>query len=855
MKIKKFYQISRCEHIAAYDNLLFEEGRYTVLSNGIKMFATLLATDMDKGVILNQVYAFLQKEYASLKMNFSWESTVYAEDDVRKFRRLLIRLASLTVVKANVATCFQVPEKLADGSDYLEGFVHLILQDEKEQYHAMIIHGGTCKRSMKGRSAQTSSSMDLEALLAKWSLEESYPGITIHSVYLTHKDDMPGKTLPDMEITGTAASNMHSLDYKAFYDANNQFDEEAFSRTICEAMVSEEKSCYGCYYASVCKTESLTIDSASQTFVESGYRVPSYTEEQMAAVRHKDGPMLVCAGPGSGKTATIIGRIKYLVEECNITPQFILVVTFTNKAAQELRERCLSFLKEENLPCIATLNAFAYRILHENQEELGKDLKLLTDGEQLRLIENICNVLPHLSGFKTENVYGNNGLYKTIQRKLNQFLKMTEYEFFQKNPDLGADFVSFASIYKEIIECNDYISFDEQISLSNVLFEQNPDILSIYQSIYKYVMVDEYQDVNEEQVKMLYHIAEHGNIMVVGDDDQNIFGFRGASADYMRDFPNHFPGAETVVLKDNFRSTKALVSAAQSLINNNQKRIQKDIRSGSDVDGVKPVVIKSMDISALSSLIEELIGSGYHYDDIAILAFKNSPLETLHGALEAPTILAKSYLRNDGLFTLAHSILRLHRNLNDDTAFLQLASLFGKRHLLKRVNGLSLYESVVREYGIEEGSVFAEELSLLKDVFALLDNTTDVRTFLSMCAYRIAWSGSDSVEVILEQVEKQKLSDTLALLAFMDAVVNFEDGLRVEVDTTGKITLITCHDAKGKEFPVVILWNDFSSKDEESRRLFYVAVTRSKERLYVMQEVSCKADFLDELPHEERGCA
>lgn len=855
MKVKKFYQLSRCEHIAVYDNLLFEEGRYTVLSNAIKMFATLLAAGMDKAVVLNQVDSFLQKEYASLKMNFAWESTVYAEDDVRKFRRLLIRLASLTVVKANVATCFQVPKKLADGSDYLEGFVHLILQDEKEQYHAMIIHGGTCKRSMKGRSAQTSSAMDLEALLAKWSLEESYPGITIHSVYLTHKDDMPGKTLPDMEITGTAASNMHSLDYKAFYDANNQFDKEAFSRIISEAMVPGEKTCNGCYYASVCKTESLAVNSVSQTFVESGYRVPSYTEEQMAAVQHKDGPMLVCAGPGSGKTATIIGRIKYLVEECNITPQFILVVTFTNKAAQELRERCLSFLKEENLPCIATLNAFAYRLLRENQEELGKDLKLLTDGEQLKLIENICSVLPPLSGFKTESVYGNNGLYRTVQRKLNQFLKMSEYEFFQKNPELGADFVSFASMYKEIIDCNDYISFDEQISLTNVLFEQNPNILSIYQSIYKYIMVDEYQDVNEEQVKMLYRIAEHGNMVVVGDDDQNIFGFRGASSDYMQKFPVHFPNAKTVVLKDNFRSTKALVSAAQSLIHNNQKRIQKDIRSGLSVDGLKPVVIKSMDVSAVSSLVEELLSDGYHYGDIAILASKNAPLEILHDALSVPTVLAKSYLRNDGLFTFARSVLRLYNNLNDDTAFLQIASLFGKRHLLKRVTGLSLYESVLQEFGNEEGSAFAEEFSLLKDIFTFLDNSDDIRMFLAMCAYRIGWDATDAVEVILEQVEKQRISGLDALLIFMDSIVNFEDGLRVEVNAPDKITLITCHDSKGKEFPVVILYNDLSAKDEESRRLFYVAVTRPKERLYVMQDVSCKADFLNEFPHEERGCA
>lgn len=866
MNIQKFYQRSRCENITAFENLLSKEGRYTVLGRATKLFATLLGTDMKRDVVLQQIYEYLETEYASLNLDFSWQSNVYAKDDIRKLRRLLVRLTELKVIKTNVATSFETTCDLGDGSNTLDGLVHLILQDRGGNYHAMIIHGGTCSRSMKGKSIQTAAAMDLHCMVAKVSLESCYPGILIHSVYLTHKNDRPGEVLKDIEISQTSSSNMHSLDYKGYYD-NGVFNENSMAQSIMEALEQGEKNCYSCYYHSFCKMPKLALAKSAQVSTENtGYRMPDYTEEQLKVIRHKEGPMLVCAGPGSGKTATIIGRIKYLVEECKITPQFILVVTFTNKAAQELKERCLSFLDETNLPCIATLNAFAYRILRSNQDCLGKELRLLTNDEQLKIIQNIADVSEPLSGFCYDHRYGKNGLYKTLARKMEQYFSMTDCEFFQKNPNIGNDFVGFAEMYRQIVDCNDYISFDEQIGMTNALFESNPDVLSIYQHLYQYIMVDEYQDVNAEQVKMLYAIANHGNIVVVGDDDQNIYGFRGASSDYMLSFPEAFPGAETIVLKDNFRSTKSLVSAAQALIHNNQKRISKDIRSGNGIEGVKPVVIKSLDPKEIDTLISELIAKGYHYDDIAILSPKNAPLEELHNSLSAPTVLAKSYLRHDGLFLFVYAVLKLYFNgMDDDVAFFQYTSLFGKQHLLKRRYGISLYESLLEKYGytdfrkeeisLQGDGIFADELSMLQNLFELLKSEPSIQTFLDMCVFSLDWNASDAKNVLLEQAELQGFQDIKTFVSFMDCIVNFEDEKRVEVDPSGKVTLITCHDAKGKEYPVVIIRNDYASKDEEVRRVFYVAVTRAKEQLYIFQDASCKADFLSELPHTERGCA
>lgn len=861
MKIQKFYRTNRCEHIADYENLLFEEGRYTILHKAIQLFATLMGSHMAKDTILYQINNYLQQEYLSLNLPFSWQKTIYAKDDTLKFRRLLLHLNNVEVAKSNVPISFKVPVALPDNSDTLEGLVHLILQDNHGIYHAMIIHSGTCHRTMKSRSIDTAAAMDLNCLVAKINLEKFYPNIQIHSVYLTHKNDTLDKVLRNLEISDSTTSNMHTLSYQGYYN-NGVLNESAIADAIKQSLVKSKKNCYECSYASLCKTPPINVEQKNvMTAPPSMYRIPDYTADQMNVVRHKEGPLLVCAGPGSGKTATIIGRIRYLVEECGITPQFLLVVTFTNKAAQELKERCLSFLDEWQLPKIATLHAFAYQILREHQELLEKDLKLLTNVEQFKIIQNIVSVIPPLTGFTYGQEYGNRGLYKTLAKTLNQYFAMSEYEFFSKNPNVGRDFIGFAKMYKEIIECNDYITFDEQISLTNKLFDENPDVLHVYQQLYQYVMVDEYQDVNAAQVKMLYAIAKHGNIVVVGDDDQSIYGFRGASADFMLQFTRIYPTAKTVVLKDNFRSTKSLVNAAQALIHNNHHRISKDIRSGSHIEGVQPMVINSLDSSVIDSLIDDLLKRGYHYDNIAILSTKNAPLEDLHNTLKAPSVLAKSYLRYDGLFTFAHSVLKLYYSkMSDDTAFLQYAELFKKRHLLSKEQGLGLYDSMLSKYGYDDlrtcsgrypadDGIFSRELGMLQDTFSLLENTPDIQTFLKMCVFQSNWNSSDAQDVILEQVNKQGIYDIRELLTFMDNLLSFEDEARVDVNTTGKVILSTCHDAKGKEFPVVIIRNDYSSNDEEVRRVFYVAVTRAKEQLYILQDKSCKTDFLKELPH------
>lgn len=870
MKIQSFYRQSRCEKMAGFEKLIFQEGRHLILKKATDMVCTLLMAGTERKVLLSQVRDFLKNEYEKMPVAFGWQHKQYMHD-VMLYYRLFSYLEENypVLLKAHLSTFFEVAEELPDGSCVLEGKVHLLYQDEDGRYHGMIIHSGTCSRSVKGKTIHTTAATDLHSMVAKYSLEKEYPDIVIHPVYLTHKEDKPDRIRTSFEVSDYASSNVHSLYYGDYYeDATDVFDYETFGMLIQNVVnTRKQDSCYGCSWGHLCKTPLLSFEDPKESAVteegvSGGYVMPIYTAEQLEVVHHVDGPMRVCAGPGSGKTATLIGRIKYLVEECKVPPQFILVVTFTREAATELKNRCLSFLDENNLPKISTLNAFCYGVLRENEDLLDRELNILTDTEKMRIVKNMVSVLPRLTGFKyaerEEDNYGPNGLYKTVSGRLDKYFSLGDYAFFQKYPELGSDFVDFARMYQEIIESKNYITFDEQITLCNQLFCDYPDVLAIYSTVYKYVMVDEYQDVNEAQVTMLYSLASHGNIVVVGDDDQSIYGFRGASADFMIRFPERFPSAKTVVFKDNFRSTKALVDAAQSLISNNKLRISKDIRSGKGIDGVLPMVIPSLDNEAIDSAIEGLLKEGFSYDDIAVLSTKNAPLEELHSSLKAPTLLAKSYLREDGLFIFAYNILQLYEDMGNDKAFLQFMTLFGKAELVCRKPSMTLYESTLEKLGLfdfrlegvgEENHPLEKEFSILNDFFSLLDKSPSISVYLDACKYALSWNTSNSMEVLMEELEKQGLSTLEEMYQCMTYIVNFSSEIRVEVNGDGKVTLITCHDSKGKEWPIVLIRNDYTSFTEEVRRLFYVGITRAQERLYVMQDASCKVDFLKEIPH------
>ena len=874
MNIATFYQHCRCEKISTMQHLLQEESRYPILDQAIKSALVSLSAGVHPDTICAQTYIQLKERYAKLEQTFPWKAAGDAKNDVLKLGRFFkwFQESNMSILKLFQSIQVPTPVPLPDGSNELCGKVDFICsckEDGKDTFYGFILHAGQAKKGARGRSLSTNIATDLAPLVAKLDLEGQYPGITICMVYLSREADTQDCVHPDFLVGYSASVNMLQLSYCDYYQ-KGVFEHAKMLNTFLKVLTEQTKGqCSDCSYYDLCKIPSFTpTEKQENTSMEAaGYTIPTFTEDQIQVVRHINGPLRVCAGPGSGKTATLIGRIQYLIEEVGIDPAFVLVVTFTNEAAAELKSRCLSFLSEDRLPKIATLNSFCYGILRDNSDLLGKKLKLLGTIERLRLIENIVSVFPPLKGFKYGQEYGSTGLYKTIANRLDYFFSSTPEGFFNKYPELGNDFIRFANQYHDIVEMNGYISFDEQISLTNKLFEEYPEVLGVYQSIYKYIMVDEFQDCCQEQVSMLYALsAKHKNIVVVGDDDQSIYGFRNAKSEYMIDFEKSFAEAKTVVLRKNFRSTSTLVEASKSLIRNNRNRIEKEIVSGKPKGGIEkvPTLIRDVSAATVDRVIDLLIDTGYCHEDIAVLSTKNALLERLHGELKSPSVLSKSYLRVDGLFLLLSVVLRLYRNPNDDRAFYQYLKLYGKEHFIQRKPNLSLLESVLQAYGIPDASAISngsvnisdcpigvELTQLYGSFFVLLEHSEDPKDFIQKMNLTVDWKVSNACEVMCNALELNGIHSMEAFYEYLSNVSTFEDDTRVEEQRGNRVLLSTSHDAKGKEFRVVLLINDFSKNSEETRRLFYVAMTRAKEQLFILQDDKKEVDYLGEIPYEE----
>lgn len=857
MNVSTFYKQSHCQKVSGIERLVFEENKYTVLEKANSMICSLLKEGESIDKILKEVQTYLESHYQTDWWPFSWQRENHIKQDIARYQRFLHWLGKPDkVVDCDVTCKFQ---GTSDGN-YLELSQDVSMICKRgEQYYAYLLNSGMAKRSMKGRSVHTSVLTDLEIMIPKLKLERKYPGITICQVFLRHKDDSPESIRPNFEVSQAKTSNVFVTDFGGFVLEDESFDFKGFSEQIQTVIDTPfAHSCYDCSYHTLCKLPSLessAIVKEPEPVESHGYVMPSFTPSQLEVVNHKAGPLRVCAGPGSGKTAVLIGRIKKLIDG-GVPSEFILAVTFSNEAAEELRKRCLSFCEEAYLPHICTLNAFGYRVLLDNKDLLDREINLLTNTERNAIIKNLLSLFPPLMGVNYNKEYGRGGLYQTIAGKLDTYFACeSDAEFFQKVPTYGTDFVRFAHQYKDVIEARDFITFDEQIILCNKLFEEHPDILSIYQQVYKYICVDEYQDVNRAQVDMIYHLASHRNLMVVGDDDQSIYGFRGASASYMIDFVNHFPEAKTVVLKENFRSSKAIVDAAQAVISNNKARIDKDVRSTRELANARlPILVNGMDAAVVERVIAEVIHDGYSYGDIAVLSTKNAPLENLMQGMKSPCVLAKSYLRLEPLFLFLHGALATFYNPKDDTAMYILTGLFKLHHLIDRAGGCIYDTLIIKGYPSFENAVMSENpinqmLYKVGEVHRLFRDDLAPDVLLKMVAYNMNLEESPALPILLDQFEKQHIDSLEKMYKYTSRILQYEDETRVDVVSGNRVTLITSHDSKGREFPVVIMLNDYAEDaSEDVRRLFYVAMTRPKDRLYVLSEKPNKV--LSEMPHE-----
>ncbi len=838
MKVTDFRREKSCEKSVMFDHLIEPKNkRPLLLLKGITAMCEDLKAQKDLNSCINHLREILN--YEADWFETSWQKSIYENDDLISFSRFLEWFfhQGYEVLEANSKCTAVFAKPLYNQQRSLEQTVNLIVCKGHET-RAFIISPKKPWHSLHGRSSDTRTSEQLEAMVAKEFLENKYKDILVGMIHLRQDQDEDGSMWPEFTVGSTKKCNLQYAKYEEAFDADKfhrKLEVVANSPVAC--------NCYDCRHAALCKAKGF---KDSIPAMEKGeYVLPQYTEEQQAVINHHKGPMVIVAGPGSGKTATLVGRIKAM-QDAGIRTEKILVVTYTKKAAGELQERISSFCNESDMPYVATINSFGNDVLMQNKTLVGRKIRLMSAVIKAQLIENLLKALPPLTGFKYGKLYGKTGLVKTVERKLDSYFSIGDYETFRrKEPKLGDDFFSFADLYREAVKGNDYITYDEQVTMCTDLFRQYPEVLEQYQDCYEYIMVDEFQDVNKDNAEMLYLLADkHKNLCVVGDDDQAVYGFRGGCADYMLQFKQQFPSATEFVLSTNFRSTKEIVDMAETVVSGNE-RIEKNMKSARG-SGITPFLCSDNSAGQINHLIEQIKAKGYHYGDVAVLSSKNEPLNSLHDELSVPTVLAKAYLIHEPLFVAIRSILGIYYKGTSEDSY--IASLLMTAHpeeaCVFRNQGQSLYDSIKGSLpDITDHEAYAQmECTHVRDTFMremafsyrAVETATDPKALVKAIARIYECEGSQAEQALLELVHERSVKDIQKLYEQMDYMSLYEDDTRVEKPAQDAVTLITVHESKGKEYPVVIIQDGETFVDEpEKKRLMYVAATRAKDVLIV----------------------
>ncbi len=583
--------------------------------------------------------------------------------------------------------------------------------------------------------------------------------------------------------------------------------------------------------------------------------------QQREAVSHIDGPMLILAGAGSGKTKTITARLAYLLS-LGIDPANTLTLTFTNKAASEMRERALSLIDNPIYPpLLCTFHKFGLLFLKFNIEKLGRknDFVVIDTDDKKRIIKNINKELP------TSLVASEISKYKNSLIKPDEAIKQAT----QPN------YKTIASIYKtyqEYLLENNLVDFDDLLMLTYDLLDQDINLREEISNRYQYIMVDEYQDTNELQLQLLKKICHtHTNLCVVGDDDQSIYGWRGANIKNILEFSNMFDNAKVIKLENNYRSTKEILTAANLLIDHNRNRLGK--RLISTKGSGKPVTLfqssdENEESDKIAQAIKELLNSGVPAGEIAVLYRINALSRSLEEGLNRAGIAyqmvggVRFYERAE--IKDAISYLRIIANSHDDFSFKRVINR------PKRGIGKATIEKI-------EKSAYEKRLS----IFQFLRETPkdELSKLLSKKAYNSVIKLINNLETLQETLNRstmdfiEVLDATIGLKEYyssmpdgMERVLNLDEFYGLFRDTIKKnpqisldeflneislqsdqdqlsgeqISIMSVHASKGLEFAhlfVIGMEEEFfpllgdGCDIEEERRLGYVAMTRAKETL------------------------
>ena len=599
-------------------------------------------------------------------------------------------------------------------------------------------------------------------------------------------------------------------------------------------------------------------------------------DKQYEAVVNTEGPCLVIAGAGSGKTKVLTHKIAYLIGEKGAKPWDILAITFTNKAANEMKERIANLVGDDAKDIwMGTFHSICVRILRRFIDRIGFDSSfIIFDTSDQRTLVKAC--MKDLA--IDDKLFNDRSVLSEISNAKNEMLEPEQYTA-RSNGDFRKEKIATVyELYQKRLKENNAIDFDDIINYTIKILMENPDILEYYANKFKYVLVDEYQDTNKAQFTLVTLLAsKNGNITVVGDNDQGIYSFRGADISNILNFERDFPGTKIIKLEQNYRCTGNILKAANNVIKNNEVKYKKELWTQNE-EGNLPKVYQADneydEATYIVTQIEHLKREEYYkYSDFAVLYRMNTQSRAIEDILRRENIPYKivgglkfyerkeikdiiAYLR---LIQNSADNLSLKRIINEPKRGIGKTSL-EKVELLAEQNETSMYEIIKHadQYGLNRvylnSREFINTIEELKDKKDKLVISELIKTTLKKTGYTKALEEENTIEAenrienleefLTVAIEFEEEYAENSLSQFLEGITLSSDIDNVE-EAEDSVTLMTLHSAKGLEFPVVFLvgmeegifpgYKSISEPKEleEERRLCYVGITRAKEYLYL----------------------
>lgn len=715
---------------------------------------------------------------------------------------------------------------------YVSGKTDMILTDPAGEKTSVKIVG-KCNYSASARKPEN---LPENAPEIAW-LTLANPEVTNAAIYaLSHKDDTSSKFAEEYDVA--VGKNGKILTGKNIVSVN--LDRESAKSVLAGSISSacEAPDCDKCDCRELCKGNFSFRNRVGEAEMQK--KVFQWTEEQETVIGQKGGNMAVLAGPGSGKTAVLVERYVRLVES-GISPSNILLLVFTNKVADEIRQRIAAQLgldrNERNALNVMTINAFGQKLINDNPSAFGGRLVVADSGERKRLLREILfpptedgsglMVLRH----KYRNLYGDHYGLSDLDRLCEKLDGGADAESLKLSEEDYAEAVRVNAELHARLEQMNAITYDKQVALPLAWLTENGAMAKAYANLFRYVMVDEAQDLDEKQYHLIRILASLGNLMMVGDDDQSIYRFRKGSAKYLLSFAKE-KGTQVVILHDNFRASEYLNGVGNLLISKSVEERQKKAYRYK-TKGRKPELCIGREV--LPDVVSQLLSEGNRPCDIAILARTNKTLESVSESLKdiVPTANSKDYIREDAVFLFFRAALDVVLHGYD-------------------ADGMSKYRfwRAFSDVPIGPITMLPEEVlakaEVLRNDILLYPVEQALEAFVESDLPAIPTT-HPVLSMIKEWCETKNLNEE-TLFDFLSQMIRLADETRIDYGADeDKVQLFTAHDSKGKEFPIVIVADAEAYEDEEGSseelRLLYVAMTRAKEWLILVGKECDKPYF------------